>query len=84
MPNEVVVTSGQVLQFFVTDLLRFLNAELRQKYILHQVYVLSYTFSYVMNTQIYASIRSLYPLFFSDFDFFEIRKHFLSSEIETF
>ena len=46
----------------VTDLLRFVNAELRQKYILHQFYILSFAC-----LQIYAK---LYPFFVST------RQHF--------
>ena len=34
----------------VTDLLRLLNAEMRQKYILHQFYILNFVSSYVMDT----------------------------------
>ena len=64
MPNKVVVTSGQVVTIFigqvVTDLLQLLNAELRQKYILHQFYILNFVFSYMMNTSL-----CQYPFFIS-------------------
>ena len=64
MPNKVVVTSEQVVTIFmgqvVTDLLQLLNAELRQKYILHQFYILNFAFSYMMNTSL-----CQYPFFIS-------------------
>ena len=56
LPNKIVVTSGQVVTIFlgqvVTHLLRLLNAELRQKYIPHQFYILKFASSYVMNTNL--------------------------------
>ena len=55
LPNKAVVISGQDVSFsgqVVTDLLRLLNAELRQKSILHQFCILNFAFSYVMNTSL--------------------------------
>ena len=50
MQNKVVVTSGQVVTILGASCNRFIAAELRQKCILHQFYILNFVFSYVMNT----------------------------------
>ena len=63
MPNKVIVTLGQVVTFLGASCNRFiaaLNAELRQKYILHQFYILNFAFLNVMNTNL-----CQYPFFIS-------------------